>query len=67
MICQFIIDSGIFSDLELEEMYVGGKCYSGGWSDSPDSIKFRHYRDYMDVVGENIFDRDPLPRSSLEL
>lgn len=64
MICQFIIDSGILSDQELKDMYTEGKYYSGGWSDPADSIpkNYRKYRDYVDVVGENIFDRDPLPK-----
>lgn len=68
MICQFIVDSSILSEQELKDMYTGGKYYSGGWSDPSDSIpqNYRYYQDYIDVVGKNIFDEFPSPRSSLE-
>ncbi len=68
MMCQFIIDSGIFNDQELSDMYTKGKYYSGGWSDPSDSIpkNYRKYRNFIDVVGDNIFDEVPSPRSSLK-
>ena len=65
MICQFIIDSGIFSYQELDNMYAGGKYYSTGWAGSSDSIQYSKYADYIELVDENIFERAPLSRSTV--
>gem|GEM_PF-4813903 len=69
MICQFIIDSGIFCESELQNMYTGGKYTSLRGESSRGCVPgtSRSYKGYMDVVEENIFCGDPLPRSSLEI
>jgi len=66
-LCQFVIESRIFDDRYLREIYTGGKNYSTGWTGYSGPLEWERYVGFGDSLGEDIFDSQPLPRRALEL